>query len=103
MVNINKSTVGYDQNNFDAMLKTVRANVVKKASDSLESGLKQLQSKVSLCWTGKSADIFKKNMADDVAAICDALDKSYNIFKNEATTVMNKMGQVDQDLVKRYK
>ena len=103
MVGIGKSTVGYNQNNLEAMLKTVKAKAVREASDTLEKGLKQLQAKVSVCWTGQSANVFKKNLADDVAAICKALDDSYNIFANEATKTMNKMGQVDQNLVKRYK
>ena len=102
-LSINKATVGYSQAGVQKLLRNVHAQVILTASSKMKNGLSGLNKEVDTFWRGKGAEQFKKNMASDVNNICAALNTAYNSLESEINAIVNAMGKMDSNLVKRRK
>ncbi len=98
-LNIEKATLGYDANNVTAAINSLNTDVIVASENKLKSSLSTLFSAVDSVWVGQSAEQFKKNMDYDVSTICQSLEETHKILETELNQIVNKMDEVDQNLV----
>lgn len=97
---ITGATVGYDNGGVNQLMQDIHANMIEEAANQLETNLETLNTAVDEVWVGHSADVFKENMRTDVTKIKEALNKAYDSLSSEISQVVQRMGEVDQELVK---
>ena len=98
-LNIEGATLGYDANNIRALLNDMNTNVIQETISKMGSGLGDLDSHVDEVWVGASAKNFKNNMSHDKDVIAAALRESYVALEGELNQIVNKMDELDRNLV----
>lgn len=98
-LNIEKATLGYDANNVTEAINSLNTDVIIASQNKLKSSLSTLFTAVDEVWAGQSAQQFKKNMEYDVGVICQSLDDTHKVLETELNEIVNKMDEVDQNLV----
>ena len=98
-LNIEGATLGYDANNVQDALNSLNMQVIEGSKVRLKNSLLSLRETVDSVWVGQSAEQFKKNMDYDVDTICKALDETRGVLETELHEIVNKMNEVDQNLV----
>ncbi len=100
-LNINKATIGYDQNELHNALKEIQTEVIQKTCDALDTNISELESAIDEVWVGQSADNFKKNLENDVSKIQMALQSAYYALTSQFNQIITGMAEVDNNLVER--
>lgn len=98
-LNIEKATLGYDANNVTAAINSLNTDVIVESETKLRNSLSTLFTAVDAVWAGQSAEQFKKNMDYDVEIICQSLEETHKVLETELNQIVNKMDEVDQNLV----
>lgn len=98
-LDIERATLGYDANNVQEALNSLNLKVIEGSKIKLRNSLLTLRAAVDVVWVGQSAEQFKKNMDYDVDTICKALDETRGVLETELHEIVNKMDEVDQNLV----
>lgn len=98
-LDIERATLGYDANNVQEALNSLNLKVIEGSKIKLRNSLLTLRAAVDVVWVGQSAEQFKKNMDYDVDTICKALDETQGVLQTELNEIVNKMDEVDQNLV----
>lgn len=98
-LDIERATLGYDANNVQEALNSLNLKVIEGSKIKLRNSLLTLRAAVDVVWVGQSAEQFKKNMDYDVDTICKALDETQGVLETELHEIVNKMDEVDQNLV----
>ncbi len=96
---IQGADIGYDANEVQTALNNIHTQVIEEAQNQLRQQLTQLDASVDEIWVGQSAETFKKNMQTDVDAICQGLNDTYEILKNEFSQITASMAEIDANLV----
>ncbi len=99
-LNIEGATLGYDANNVQAAFNSLNQEVIGETIILLKQGLEKLNQATDQVWVGQSAEQFKKNMQYDADFISERLEETRDILKTELDEIVNKMDEVDQNLVK---
>lgn len=98
-LNIENATLGYDANNVDAAKRSLNENVIQDTITKMNQEVSTLRSAVDAIWVGQSAEQFKKNLEYDVDYITKCLEETREILNTELNEIVNKMDEVDQNLV----
>lgn len=98
--NIQQSTVGYDTQGVDDMLREIKTKVIVEAAEEMKTSVNALNEAIDNVWVGASADQFKENMQSDVAKISAKLEESYNTLENRIWGIVSSMVEADQNLIK---
>lgn len=98
-LNIEKATLGYDANNVTAAINSLNTDVIVESETKLRNSLSTLFTAVDAVWVGQSAKQFKENMDYDVEIICQSLEETHKVLETELNQIVNKMDEVDQNLV----
>ena len=99
-LNIEGATLGFDANNVQAAINSLNTEVIENTKVTMNQKLSELRTAVDTIWVGASAEQFKKNMEFDVNKICSQLDETKKILEEELYNIVNKMGELDQNLIK---
>ena len=99
-LNIEGATLGYDASGVNAYISDINTNLVDEACSQLRKGLEELRVATDEVWVGRSAETFKANMEHDVEEICNAIIQAKNSLITELNALGNRMGELDENLVK---
>lgn len=97
---IEGATLGYDKNNVQAAYNSLNAEVIEVAINAINGKLSDLRTAVDTVWVGASAEKFKSNMEYDADVVTFALNETREVLKTELYEIINKMDELDQNLVK---
>lgn len=98
-LNIEGATLGYDANNVQAAFNSLNENVIAETITQMTSSMSTLREAVDAVWVGQSAEKFKENMEYDKNYIIDCLNQTKEVLHTELNEIVNKMDEVDQNLV----
>ncbi len=96
---IEGATLGYDANNVEAAFQSLNEKVIQDTIDKLNQDLEKLRTAVDNVWVGQSAEQFKTNMEHDANEISRCLQETRDVLRTELNEIVNKMDEVDQNLV----
>ena len=96
---IGQSTVGYDTQGVDDMLREIKTKVIIEAAEAMRSGTNSLCQSIDSIWVGASADQFKENMQSDITKISQQLEDSYYTLENRIWQIVSSMSEADQNLI----
>lgn len=99
-LNIEQATLGYDANNVQAAFNSLNQEVIGDTITLLQQGTDKLKTATDQVWVGQSAEQFKKNIEFDADYISKCLEETRDILRIELDEIVNKMDEVDQNLVK---
>lgn len=98
-LNIEGATLGYDANNVEAAKRSLNENVIQDTITKMNQELATLRTAVDTVWVGQSAEQFKKNLEFDADYITKCLEETRDVLNTELNEIVNKMDEVDQNLV----
>ncbi len=98
---ITKATFGVDENGIQALINDLNTKCITDTKTKMSQGMDGLRDAVNASWQGKSAENFKHNLDSDRKTISEGLEKSFEILKKELFEIANKMGEVDESLIKK--
>ncbi|MBR3236445.1 hypothetical protein IKF92_02075 [Candidatus Saccharibacteria bacterium] len=98
--NIQQSTIGYDTQGVDDMLREIKTKVILEAAEEMKTSVNSLNEAIDSIWVGTSADQFKQNMQSDVTKISRKLEESYNVLESRIWGIVSSMSEADQNLIK---
>lgn len=97
---IEGASIGFDANNVQTALNNLNTKVIEETVDKMNGSMDNLRTQVSSVWVGQSAENFKANMEADKNKIIEALHSTYQILESEMYQIVEKMAEVDHELVK---
>lgn len=96
---IEGATIGFDANEIQALLNDMNTKCIEATINKMSQGMSDLRTTVDSAWVGASAEQFKKNMETDRETISKALNDSFNVLKGELNNIVNKMSEMDENLI----
>jgi len=97
---ITNATQGYDLSGIGDYIEAIRANLIEKAIVEMRSGKEKIKETVDTVWSGKSADIYKKNLDHDVDVICKALTEAQRVLNQSIWHAASQVKTIDENIVK---
>ena len=98
--NTRQSTVGYDTQGVENMLREIKTKVIIEAAEEMKTSVNALTEAIDNIWVGASADQFKENIQNDVTKISNKLEESYNMLEKKIWDIVSSMVEADQNIIK---
>ena len=97
---IEGATVGYDSGEVQTAINNLHTKCIADTKNLMTKEMSTLRTAVDNAWVGQSAESFKNNLQADLTTISNALDETFNVLQSELFEIVNKMDEMDQNLVK---
>ncbi|MBR2753876.1 hypothetical protein IKD82_01805 [Candidatus Saccharibacteria bacterium] len=102
VLTIENATVGYNAENVDDLIKSIKTEVIDNAISSFDGNFETLQQSVEEIWQGESEKKFIATIKDDIDLVKKGLNTIYQNLEGEISLIVSKMADADKKVFERH-